>query len=269
VASSGERRMVFDTRGRRKHVIRVVYAVLALLMGTSLFLVVGPVNVGELIGNQSSSGEAAEVFDEQAERIEARLRKDPTDEDLLLALTRARIGAGNARVETDPATGVKTISAEANADFADASQAWNRYLKQVDDEPSSTGAQLVAATFFSLAEGSTSFRSIEESVAIAATAQRIAAEQRPSLGTLSTLAIYQYFNGEFAAADKSTKQAAAETASKAEAKAVEKQLAEYRKNAKGFAKQKQQVSKFEREAGKEQLTAPFGGLAGSESAVGE
>ena len=36
-----EHRMVFDIRGRRKHVVKVVYAVLAVLMGASLFLVVG------------------------------------------------------------------------------------------------------------------------------------------------------------------------------------------------------------------------------------
>ncbi len=38
----GERRMVFDTGGRRKDVVKVVYAVLAVLMGLSLLLVVGP-----------------------------------------------------------------------------------------------------------------------------------------------------------------------------------------------------------------------------------
>src|SRR5262245_14319317 len=120
MASGGERRMVFDTRGRRKHVIRVVYAILAILMGASLFLVVGPVNLGALIGNQSSSSNAAKVFEEQAERIEGRLAKDPTDEGQLLALVRARIGAGNALVETDPTTGVKAVTREAHDNFTTA-----------------------------------------------------------------------------------------------------------------------------------------------------
>ena len=43
--------MLFDIRGRRKHVVRVVYAILALLMGASLFLVVGPFSIGSLVGN--------------------------------------------------------------------------------------------------------------------------------------------------------------------------------------------------------------------------
>jgi hypothetical protein len=269
MASSGERRMVFDTRGRRKHVIRVVYAILAILMGASLFLVVGPVNLGALIGNQSSSGSAAKVFEEQAERIEGRLAKAPTDEALLLALTRARIGAGNALVETDPATGAKTLSVEAHENFGAAARTWQSYLKQAGDEPSPSAAQLVAATYFGLAEGGTSFREVEESIDIATVAQRLAAEQLPSLGSIGTLAKYEYYNGEFAAGDKSTKEAAAKAASKAEGKNVEKQLGEFRKNAKEFAKRKKQVKKAERKAGKESPSNPFSGLTGPNSGPGE
>ena len=69
--ADGERRMVFDIRGRRKHVVRVVYAILALLMGASLFLVVGPFNIGNLVGNGSSTN-ASQILNEQAERIEAQ-----------------------------------------------------------------------------------------------------------------------------------------------------------------------------------------------------
>ena len=70
--------------GKRKHVVRVVYAILALLMGASLFLVVGPVNIGELLGDASSTTSASKVLDEQAERIERRLAKNPKNEALLL-----------------------------------------------------------------------------------------------------------------------------------------------------------------------------------------
>lgn len=266
--ASGERRMVFDTRGRRKHVIRVVYAILAILMGTSLFLVVGPVNIGALIGNQTSSGDAAKVFEEQAERIEGRLRKDPADEALLLALTRSRINAAGAQAETDPTTGAQTQTPESLNELEAAAQAWGRYLKQSGGEANPAAAGLVASTFLSAAESATSFRESEEFIATAAAAQKIAAEQRPSLGTLSALAIDQYFNGEFAAGDASTKQAAAKAPSKTEGKSVEKQLALYRKNAEKFAKQKKELNKVEREASKEQLNNPFSGLGGSSSGGG-
>ncbi len=268
MASSGERRLVFDTRGKRKHVVRVVYAILALLMGGSLFLVVGPVNIGALIGNSSSTSSASKLFDEQAERIEQKLAKSPNDEQLLLALTRARINAGNSQIETVSETEVPTVTVEAREDFEAGSEAWNRYLKQAG-EPSPTAAQLVAGTFFRLAESSTSLLDAEENVAKATKAQQVAAEQSPSLGSLSTLAIYQYFNSEFAAGDKSAKQAAAKATAKSEAKSIEKQLAEFRKNGKKFAKQKKELAKVQKEVGKEQLKNPLGLGGTSPGALGE
>jgi hypothetical protein len=266
--ASGERRLVFDTRGKRKHVVRVVYAILALLMGGSLFLVVGPVNIGELFGNSGTAGSASKLFDEQAERLEARLVKDPNNEQLLLQLTRARINGGNAQVEVVSETEAPTVSVEAHKDFEAGSEAWSRYLKNAK-EPSPTAAQLVAGTFFRLAESSTSVLEAEEYVAKATKAQMVAAEQSPSLGSLSTLAIYQYFNSEVAAGDKTTKRAAAQSSSKAEAKNIEKQLAEFRKNAQKFDEQKKELAKVQKEVGKEQLKNPLGLSGTSAGSLGE
>jgi len=268
MASSGERRLVFDTRGKRKHVVRVVYAILALLMGGSLFLVVGPVNIGALLGGSSSSGSASKLFEEQAERLEGRLVKTPDDEQLLLALTRARINSGNAQIEVVSETEVPTVGPEARRELEAGYEAWSRYLKHAK-EPSPTAAQLVAGTFFRLAESSSGLLESEENVAKAAKAQRVAAEQSPSLGSLSTLAIYQYFNSEFAAGDKTAKQAAAKSSSKAEAKNIEKQLAEFRKRGKEFEKQKKELAKAQKEAGKEQLQNPLGLNGTSAGSVGE
>jgi hypothetical protein len=263
MASSGERRLVFDTRGKRKHVVRVVYAILALLMGGSLFLVVGPVNIGELFGNSGSSSNAGKLFDEQAERIEARLVKAPNDEQLLLALTRARINGGNSQIEPVAETEVPTITSEAREDFDAGSEAWDRYLKQAK-EPSATAAQLVAGTFFRLAEaGSTSLADVQENVERAAKAQRIAAQQQPNLGSLSTLAIYEYFSGDFAAGEKAMQGAMKKASSKAEAKSIEEQLTEYRKRAQKFQQSAKAIEKQEQKAGKESLQNPFGFSAGA------
>lgn len=266
----GERRLLFDTRGRRRHVIRVVYAILAILMGASLFLVIGPVNIGELLGESSSSGDAADVFHEQAERIEKRLVQNPGDEGQLLALTRARINAANAQLEPAGAGEVPSVDPEARRDFQAASEAWSRYLKAAGDEPSPTAAQLVAVTTFRMAESSTSVPEAIENIARATKAQGIAAEQRPTVNSLTTLAIYQYYNGEYAQGDETAKQAAAKVLSKAEAKNVEKQLAVYRKNSKAFDKQKQEVAKVQKQASKEQLQSqsPLG-FGGSSGALGE
>lgn len=254
MAENGERRMLFDTRGKRKNVIRVVYAVLALLMGASLFVAVGPFNLAEIIGT-SNEINAAKAADEQVERIEARLAKEPENEQLLLSLTRAQIGAGNASLGEASAS----MPIEAQNDFNAGLDTWNVYLTKAGDEPNATAAQLVAGTAFALAErGSNTFSDVQANVTRAAEAQRIAAEQQPSLGSLSTLAIYEYFDGNVAAGDRAKKRALALTQSKEEAEAVEKQLNELRKSAAAYNKQAEQAAKVEAQGGQEQLTNPFG-----------
>lgn len=261
MADNSERKMLFDVRGRRRNVIKVVYAVLALLMGTSLFFVVGPFNLAEVVGG-GVTREPGEVLEEQAERIEERVAEDPTDPAKLLALARTRISAGNARLELDSATGTAVVTEEARAEFEKGLRAWDRYLNQVEGRPNAAAAQLVAGTYFNLAENSFTLDEIEENLERAAAAQRIAAEQRPNLGSLSTLAIYEYFSGDFAAGDRATKRAAARAAGEGEAKTVERELAEYRKRGKRFEKEKGRFAKVERERGKEALENPLGGLAG-------
>jgi hypothetical protein len=254
-----ERRMLFDVRGRRKNVIRIVYAVLALLMAGSLFLTVGPFNLGELAGTGSTKS-AQEVLNEQAERIEARLAKSPDDEALLLHLARTRINAGNAEAERDPSTGALKLTPEGEDDLRAGLAAWSRYLKEVKGEPSPSGAQLIAGTYFSLAQSAVGDLSqIEEDVRGAAQAQRIVAEARPSLGSLSTLAIYEYFANDFAAGDRAAKQAGTKAGGQ-QKEALEKQLAGYRKRAKQWEKQRKQFLKQERKTGKEKLQNPLGGL---------
>lgn len=258
---SGERRMLFDTRGRRRNVIRVVYATLALLMGASLFVAVGPFNLAEILGTSSGGGgEAAEIFEEEAEKVEQRLAKNPTDEALLLRLTRARISAGNAMIEVTPGGEPQEPPLEAKREFNKALEAWNSYLAEAGDEPSPTAAQLVAGTLFRLAETQASVREARENVASATEAQLIAAEQQPSIGSLSTLAYYQYFNGEFGVGEATKRKAEAKASSKAEAKAIDSQLAGLRKNAKQFEQRTKQLEKLEKRAQRQgaQGLNPFG-----------
>jgi len=266
VAASGERRMVFDVRGRLKHVVRVVYAILALLMGASLFLVVGPFNAATLFGGESTKS-AASVLQEQAERTEEKLRREPNNEALLISLTRSRIGAGNALSETNPETGLTLPTTEGLVEYQRGLTAWSSYLKQAKS-PSPSAAQLVSRTYFHIAETSGSLEEAEGNIKKAAETQRIAAEAAPSLGTLSALAIYEYFGGDFAAGDRATRQAAAK-APKSQAKEVKKQLASYRARGKSFEEQKKKFAKEEKKAGKERLQNPFGELAGSTGGLGQ
>lgn len=253
--------MLFDIRGRRKNVVRVVYATLALLMGASLFLVVGSGSIADLF-NTGTSTNAAAVLDEQAERTEAKLRRNPNDEVLLLSLTRTRVAAGNALAEVDPQTGEPVVTPEGRVELEQAASAWDRYLQQTA-EPNPSGAQLVAGTFFSLAQTSPTLEEAAAYVEQAAEAQRIVADERPSVGAFSSLAIYEYFAGDFAAGDKAQSQAQFKAGSKEEQTAVAKQLTVVRQNAKAFEKQRQTAAKAEQGAGKEALQNPLGGLAGA------
>lgn len=265
MAQGGERRMLFDIRGRRRHVVRVVYAILALLMGASLFLVVGPFNVANLI-NTGSTTSPAEVLQEQVERQEVKLRREPENEAVMTALVRSHLGAANALSEKDPATGATILRHEGHLELEAASRVWNEYLKQTDS-PNPTVASLMARGYFGLAETSGGIPEAQEFVKQAAETQNLAAEGQPTVNSLSTLAIYQYYAGDFAAGDQAAREAA-EAAPKVERKEVKKQTAEFRKRGEEFAKQKKEAAKAEKEQGKESLKNPFGELGGSVGGLG-
>ena len=78
--------------------VKIVYAILALLMVASLFLVTGAINLNTLFGSSSSGESAVSSLEEQAERIETKLVKEPENEDLLASLTRTRINTANAMI---------------------------------------------------------------------------------------------------------------------------------------------------------------------------
>lgn len=261
--NDGEHRMLFDIRGRRKNVVKVVYAILAVLMGASLFLVAGPVNIGEIFGDSATSN-AASQFEDRAVKIEQQLKKEPEDPNLLLALTRQRIYAGNARSEANPETGAIQLTAEARQQLEQASSAWSEYL-EATDEPSSSGAQLVAPMLFSLAETSTSVGEAEANLKGAANAQRLVAEKRPSLGSLSTLAIYTYFTFDYAAAAKAGSEAGKYANTKFERENLENQLEDSEERAKETEKSFAEFNKATQGQGKEALQNPFGGLSGESS----
>jgi hypothetical protein len=265
MAKDSEHRMVFDIRGRRKRVVQVAYTILAVLMVLSLFTVVGPVSFGDVFGG-GSGGNASDVSLDRAEDLERQLAKDPQNETLLLQLVRERITAGNNLVQFDETTGQPLPTAESQAQYEEAADAWARYL-QATSEPNPNTAQLAANALFTLASTSTTAAEADASYEQAAEAQRIVAEARPSLGTLSTLAYYSYAALQFEQGDRAAKQAVAEASSKSEAKSIETQLADIRKQAKRFEKQQLASAGGEGQA-EEQLGNPLGGLAGGGSGLG-
>ena len=261
-----EHRMVFDTRGRRKRVIQVVYAALALIMALSLFTVVGPVSVGDLFGNGSSSSSSS-IFDEQVQRLEKQLRRNPNDQQALAALVRARYNAANSEIERDPTSGQITgISEDGITQFAEAGKAWQRYLKTDPKPPSPSAAQFAAQAFFYAAATGTLVE-FKDNIKAAAEAQAVLAKARPSLNSYVTLARYQAFAGDAAGA-KASGAKAVSLAPKAQQKTVKQVVDQTVKQGAALQKQIAKQSKFNPSGGgKQALQNPLGGLSGGGSGL--
>lgn len=260
-SGDGEHKMVFDIRGKRRNVVKFVYAILAVLMGLSLFLVTGAGSLGSLFSSGSSESSGATISIEQAERIEKKLKKSPEDPGLLGALTKARLTAGTNSFEQTTQGLIPTTDAVDQYQLASAS--WSEYL-EATDEPSAGIAIEMAPALITLAENS-SINEFEPNMKAAAEAQAIVAKQRPSINSLSTQAIYEYFTFDFAAAEKVEKEALAQAKTKAEREQVEKGLEPYEKRAKEVQKNLKQIKAANPgggSAGKEAIENPLGGLSG-------
>ncbi len=252
--SGGERRMVFDIRGRRRHVVKFVYAVLALLMGASLFLVVGPVNINSLLGGSSGSGNIPAQFEEQAQKIEHKLKQSPGDADLLLGLTRARSNAGVAIAREE-----EEITNQAEVELQRSSEAWAGYLKATD-EPTASAAQFVARSLEYLASASRTPSEYEANWKTVVEAEEIVAEQQPSVGTLSTLAIYQNRALDFKGAEESLDKAKKLSNTKFERESLENKVQESAKEGREVQRKIAEIKKASKGTGKESLENPLGPL---------
>jgi hypothetical protein len=259
MAGSDEHRMVFDIRGRRRHVVKFVYAILAILMALSLFLVTGAINVGSLFGSSSTSESAVSTFEDQAEGIEKKLVKTPGEEDLLASLTRARINTANAMI-TNGALESQDRFEELKQQLALVSEDWTKYVK-ASEEPSPGVAIQVAPALFQLAEYSSGGSAAEENIKAATEAQEIVSDARPSLNSLSTLAFYRLFTQDYKGAKQALNEATKFGGDKFEREQLENKYEEYEKNAKTFGKSLQAEKASSSEAaGKESLEKPLQGL---------
>ncbi len=251
--------MVFDVRGKRRGVVKVVYAILALLMGLSLFLLGAGGSLSSLFGGGSSTSSATKAFEEQAQRIERKLVKSPEDPNLLLNLTRTRVNAGNSAVSLGP-NGEQAQTLESQDQFNKASAAWSEYL-EATDEPNSGVAQLMSNTLFTLAGISRTPAEAEANIKAAAEAQALVAEKRPSVGSLSTWALYLLYAFDYTKAEEVKKEAIALTNTKVEREGFENQYEEIEKRAKEFQKQLGEAEKAQKQGAKansESSQNPFG-----------
>lgn len=259
-----EHRMLFDLRGKRRNVVKVVYAILAVLMGLSLLLIAGPLPFGDIFGNEDATEIAREQNEERVERIEAKLAKSPDDANLLLNLTRAHISAAGTLVE-EVAPEQVALTPEARQEYERAASTWDEYV-EATDEPNIGTAQQMSNTFLQLAETATSLEDSERNIVAAAEAQEIVADRRPSIGALGTLALFTTFTFDYAAAERINDEAMKFATSKFEREQLQNQFDEAKKRAEDYEKELRREERLQKQFSESQQQgaegkAPSGGGA--------
>lgn len=263
--------MLFDLRGRRKRVIQVIYVMLAIVMAASLLVIglPGGINLFGSGGGNVVSQDLADLSIDRAEKLEQRLATSPNNVNAQEELIRARITAGNNLIEVDDQGQQQAVTPEAAQQYDLAAQAWEDYLKTNSGNPDQGVAQLVANTLFSLAQGST-IAQFETNVQGAAEAQALVAREAekaydkgdgpPPTAALVTLATYQFYSQDFAAANQSRQRALAGIESEGQRKQVTQQLDAVEKDAKRISKVLAKAKKEAKKEGGKSLEDPFGGL---------
>lgn len=263
-----ERGMLFDLRGRRKRVIQVIYVMLAFVMAASLLVIGLPGGINPFgSGSSVVSQDTADVAIERAARIEGKLRQDPDNLALQQELIRERIVAGNALVEVDGDSQV--VGPEAVEQYEQAATAWDRYVKESNGRPDRGVSQLVAGMLFSLAQGAT-IAQFEANMKAAAEAQAFVAEEGKRefrqedgpapTGLLVTLAQYQLYSLDFAAAERTRKEALGFADSPEQREEINRTFRLIEDDAKRVQKALARAKKQARQQGGSSLQEPAGSL---------
>jgi hypothetical protein len=264
--------MLFDLgSGRKKRVVQIVYAALALLF------VIGFVGFG--VGTSSNGGGGildiftggsdslqTSQFSKDADEIEKKLAAQPHNQDLLVQLISTRYSAGNALVTTDE-TGQPVITEEAQQQYEKAADAWDQYLATHPDPINTGAATFAVSALTTLAQSASTPLAADTNWKGAADAQELLVKRRQTVGNFSNLAFYSYASLDFKRGDEAAARAAALAANPAAAKRIKKQLAGFRKQAQAYkvarARQEQQQNQGNQNGAPEVPQNPLGDLGGS------
>jgi tetratricopeptide (TPR) repeat protein len=248
--------MLFDLSGKRRRVVQVVYATLALLMGGSLVLFgIGsdaPGGILDAVGlGGDGSGSSNPQYEQQIDDAESKLETDPEDTSALLNLVRYNfLSATQSGVETNQETGVTSVTEDAHQELEESVAAWERYLDTKPQRPNAGAAANAAQAYVFL-----------EDADGAAGAQRIVAESQDNFAAYYQLAQYLYADGQIKAGDEAGQQAIA-AADQAERKRVEQIVEQLGEQARKFKKQLEKQPEGGAGGGGQELTDPFGALGG-------
>ena len=246
--------MLFDLgSGRKKRVVQVVYAMLALLflvgfVGFGVGSDIGGGGIADIFTGDSGDIEQSQ-FSEDADKLEEQVQEQPRNKELLVQLISLRYSAGNALLQTDEETGLPIVTEEAEQEYDQAADAWDQYIA-LNPQPINTSAVTFAVqTFTVLAQNASSENEADTNWGAAADAQERLVKRRPTLGNYSNLAFYSYASLDFERGDKAAERAASLANNDAARKRVEQQLATYRKQAKAYEAQRQAQEQQQNQGG--------------------
>jgi tetratricopeptide (TPR) repeat protein len=257
--------MLFDLKGKRRRLIQVVYATLAILMGGSLVLFgIGsdaPGGVLDGLGITDGSGPTNPQYEQEIEAAEERLELDPNDQQALLTLARYHYLSATTGITADPDTGERQMSEEAREELDDSLEAWERYL-QTDPDPPDPGLARnmtqVNEILFQEALARGDVAAAQESAEDAAQSYRIAVREDPTAPAFGSMAQYLYITGEEAKADRALARAV-ELSDPQNREALERNLERQARQAKRLSRQ---LDRFAQTGGRgtEAIEDPLGGL---------
>lgn len=180
--------MLFDIRGRRRNVVKVVYVILALLLGGGLVLfgIGGDTSGGLVDAITDRSGSTSDVdkrFQQRETAALAKTRANPNDAAAWGELARARFQLAGQGENFDAERG--TFTAAGNAKLRGSKEAWEKYLALEPDQPDERLARIMVQAFDALGDA-----------AGAASAQEVVAEANPdNANVFAQLAALSYAAG--------------------------------------------------------------------------
>ncbi|MGI8593169.1 MAG: tetratricopeptide repeat protein [Solirubrobacteraceae bacterium] len=188
--------MLFDLRSpARRRAIKIIYTMLAILMGVGLvgFGIGGNVSGGIFDASGGCGGDSpSSTFEKDVEKAEKRVQAQPRNAQAWAALARVRYQ--DAASGSDPQTG--EFSAEGRKNLAGVEQAWNRYLVLQPEKRDPNLASLMVQAFVQL-----------DKAGDAVKAQQIVTEAKPSADSFFQLAVYAYSAGQTRTGDLASQRA--------------------------------------------------------------